>query len=44
MAAQPFNWSGYLQLAEELAERRDEASMRSALSRAYYYIYHLGKL
>lgn len=41
MAAQPFDWSGYLQLAEELAKRHDEASMRSALSRAYYYVYHL---
>lgn len=41
MAAQPFNWSGYFQLAEELATRQNEASLRSALSRAYYYVYHL---
>lgn len=41
MAIQPFDWSGYLTLASELAKRSDEASMRSALSRAYYYVYHL---
>jgi hypothetical protein len=41
MAAQPFDWSEYFQLAEELAKRTDEASIRSALSRAYYYVYHL---
>jgi uncharacterized protein (UPF0332 family) len=41
MAAQPFNWSGYFQLAEELAKSNNEASLRSALSRAYYYVYHL---
>ena len=37
----PFEWSGYLTLAEELAKRTDEASLRSALSRAYYFVYHL---
>jgi uncharacterized protein (UPF0332 family) len=41
MSARPFDWSGYFQLAEELAKRQDEASIRSALSRAYYYVYHL---
>jgi uncharacterized protein (UPF0332 family) len=44
MAAQPFDWSAYLQLANELAKRQDEASIRSALSRAYYYVYHLALL
>jgi uncharacterized protein (UPF0332 family) len=39
-----FDWSGYLTLAGELAERSDEASLRSALSRAYYYVYHLALL
>ena len=39
--AEQFNWYGYLQLAEELGKRSDEASLRSALSRAYYYVYHL---
>ena len=37
----PFSWSDYLLLAEELGKRADEASLRTALSRAYYYVYHL---
>ena len=37
----PFDWSGFLTLADELGKRGDEASLRSALSRAYYYVYHL---
>ncbi|MDF9540338.1 hypothetical protein P5750_08695 [Bacillus cereus] len=31
-----FNWSDFLTLAEELSERQDEPSKRSAISRAYY--------
>ena len=31
-----FDWSGYLDLAEDLAARTDEAAQRSAVSRAYY--------
>jgi uncharacterized protein (UPF0332 family) len=42
MAAQPFDWLGYYTLANELGAREnDEASLRSAMSRAYYYVYHL---
>jgi uncharacterized protein (UPF0332 family) len=41
MAAQPFDWIRYYTLANELAGRADEASRRSAISRAYYYVYHL---
>ncbi len=41
MAAFSFDWSGYLNLAEELGQRADEGSLRSAISRAYYYVYHL---
>lgn len=41
MAAQPFDWTLYNTLANELAGRTDEASRRSAISRAYYYVYHL---
>jgi hypothetical protein len=37
----PFDWSEYLKLAEELAARKEEACLRSSLSRAYYYIYNL---
>ena len=36
-----FDWSGYLRLAEELGSRQDQASLRSAISRTYYYVYHL---
>jgi uncharacterized protein (UPF0332 family) len=32
----PFDWNQYLSLANELAERSDEAALRSAISRAYY--------
>ena len=41
MAAQPFDWIGYFTLADELSRRADEASLRSAMSRAYYYVYQL---
>ena len=41
MAGQPFNWGFYYTLANELATRADEAAHRSAISRAYYYVYHL---
>jgi uncharacterized protein (UPF0332 family) len=36
-----FDWSDYFRLAQELEHRVDEASLRSAISRAYYYVYHL---
>ncbi len=38
---QPFSWSDYLRLAEELAQRADNSALRCAVSRAYYYVYHL---
>jgi uncharacterized protein (UPF0332 family) len=41
MAANPFDWTGYYTLANELAGRIDEPSRRSAISRAYYYVFHL---
>ncbi len=31
-----FDWGAYLDLADELANRSDEAALRSAISRAYY--------
>ena len=37
----PFDWNNYLILAEELARRADEASKRTAISRAYYYVFNL---
>lgn len=36
----PFDWSDYARLAEELKTRGDEASLRTAISRAYYSVYH----
>lgn len=41
MASAPFDWSQYFKLADELRKRSDEASLRSAIRRAYYFIYHL---
>ena len=41
MAAAPFDWLEYFRLAHELGGREDEASLRSAISRAYYCVYHL---
>jgi uncharacterized protein (UPF0332 family) len=41
MAPLPFDWSQYFRLADELARRPEESALRSALSRAYYYVYHL---
>jgi hypothetical protein len=35
-----FDWADYLKLAEELAARTDEASKRSAISRAYYFVFN----
>jgi hypothetical protein len=37
----PFDWNNYLALAEELATRTDEASKRTAISRAYYCVFNL---
>jgi len=41
MANQPFDWTGYLALAQELATRNEEACLRSSVSRAYYFVYNL---
>ena|SRR5450432_3037603 len=35
-----FDWNEYVTLAEELSTRDDEASLRTAISRVYYSIYH----
>lgn len=37
----PFDFHNFLILAEHLANRNDEASKRTAISRAYYSVYHL---
>jgi hypothetical protein len=35
-----FDWNGYLDLALELQLRSDEASLRTAISRAYYFVFN----
>ena len=37
----PFEWTMYLRLAEELASRPDEAAKRTAISRAYYFVFNI---
>ena len=37
----PFDWTNFLLLAEELATRADDAAKRTAISRAYYFVFHL---
>ena len=36
----PFDFAAYLTLAEELKQRTDEASLRTAISRVYYAVFH----
>ncbi len=41
----PFDWFEYLTLAEELALRmKEEAAVRSAISRAYYAGFNLARI
>ncbi len=40
MATPSFNWADYLTLATTLSANADEASQRSAISRAYYSAFH----
>ncbi len=44
MPSAPFDWAEYLRLAENLAGNSDEASQRTAISRAYYFIYHIASV
>jgi len=37
----PFDWNEYLALARKLAAAGDEASKRSAISRAYYFVFNV---
>jgi predicted DNA-binding protein len=37
----PFDWTDFLTLAEDLATKLDEASKRTAISRAYYFVYNI---
>jgi hypothetical protein len=36
----PFDWNNFLVLARELAARDDVSSHRSAISRAYYFVFN----
>ena len=38
-----FAWSEYLTLAQHLAQQEDEASQRTAISRAYYAAFHVAR-
>ena len=44
MATAPFNWNEYLTLARILSTNGDEASQRTATSRAYYAAFHAATL
>jgi len=37
----PFDFADFLDLADDLANRSDEAAYRSAISRAYYAVLHV---
>ena len=37
----PFDWYDFLSLAQQLARSTDEASKRTAISRAYYCVFNL---
>jgi len=41
MADQLFEWKEYLEVAQVLAESKQEARLRSSISRAYYCVYNL---
>ncbi len=43
MATKPFDWPDYFTLADELSKRTEEHCQRTAVSRAYYYIFHLAR-
>jgi len=36
-----FKWTKFLEIAEEFAQREEEEYLRSAVSRAYYALYHI---
>lgn len=38
-----FGWDDYLRLATRLASEEDEAAHRTAISRAYYFVFHLAR-
>jgi uncharacterized protein (UPF0332 family) len=43
MPTERFDWSDYFKLASELAKRTEDSCRRTAIGRAYYYIFHLAR-
>lgn len=43
-AEKSFDWQEYMQLARELAGRPEEGSVRTSISRAYYFVYNLAMI
>ncbi len=41
MAEAGFDWAEYFKLAQELGGRKEEACLRSSLSRAYHYVFNI---
>ena len=42
MAPVPLDWVEYYNVAVDLAGRPEEAYLRTPISRAYYFVYHVG--
>jgi len=43
MGTAPFSWEDYLTLATELSGRSEVHCLRTAISRTYYYVFHLAR-
>lgn len=39
----PFDWGKLIEVAESLAQSREEQYQRTAAGRAYYYVFHLAR-
>ncbi len=42
-AEEPFDWTDLFELAKELAQREDEASLRCSVSRSYYAVFNIAR-
>ncbi|MEO6801771.1 MAG: hypothetical protein ABI197_00855 [Granulicella sp.] len=43
MTTEPFDWTELSKLADELAKRPEESCRRTAVGRAYYFVFHLAR-
>jgi uncharacterized protein (UPF0332 family) len=43
MPTRSFDWSQFLEVSEELGKRPEESYLRTAIGRAYYYVFHLAR-